>query len=72
MFTVVKAKRGWDEHLFSGNLGSVNLHFAAASVWHVGVCRLRAVPPQSVRGAPSADTTLARVPLHCSGYSPWS
>lgn len=72
MFAVAEAKKVRDEHLFSGDLGGVNLHFAAASVWHVGACRLRAVPPQRMQGAPSADTTLAQVPLCCSGYSPWS
>lgn len=35
MLAVAEAKKGWDEHLFSGNLGSVNLHFAAGSVWYM-------------------------------------
>lgn len=43
MFAAEEGKRAWDKHLFSGNLGSMNLHFAAAGVWQVGACRLRAV-----------------------------
>lgn len=33
MCAAEEVRRGWDEHLFSGDLCSVDSHFAAVSVW---------------------------------------
>lgn len=42
MFAAAEAMRGWGEHLLSGDVGRVNLHFAAAGICHAGALGLPA------------------------------